>query len=273
MADKRLHLTCPFLACNAKGHSMIQLPAVFIAASILLIPFGAIAENQLEPLMAVPDKIALNEKFKTPFDLKKKKETWTQRQATRWAVKDGVLGGQPSSPENQTAKSHHKGLEARLSIPVTPPECIAKFSIRFLEGEETTVVPFIEFGHHIIRVRFDSEKGVSLLAGYESMKIAEDKNFIYQPAEWIHMLAELKGEEFVVQIQDGPTLYGKHPILGYPAPSGGKGFGIAGLRGGQVEIDNLTLWTVKKEPQPGWRARQVQFPAFAPVQLREKPKK
>jgi hypothetical protein len=61
--------------------------------------------------------------------------------------------------------------------------------------------------------------------------------------------------------------------MGYPAPSGGNGFGIAGLRGGQVEIDDLTLWTVKKEPQPGWGARRVQFPAFAPVQLREKPKK
>ena len=232
-----------------------------------------IADNQLEPLMAVPDQVALEQDFETPFDLKKEKETWIQRQATRWAVEDGVLRGQPSSAENQAAKSHHKGLEARLSIPATPPQCIAKFSIRFLEGEETAIVPFVEFGHHIIRVRFNSEEGVTLLADYESMKIAEDKDFVYQPGEWIHMLAELKGEEFVVQIQDGPTLYGKHPIMPSPAPSGGNGFGTAGLRGGKVEIDNLTLWTVKKEAQPGWEARRAEFPAFEPFQVREKPKK
>ena len=232
-----------------------------------------IADNQLEPLMAVPDQVALEQDFETPFDLKKEKETWIQRQATRWAVEDGVRRGQPSSAENQAAKSHHKGLEARLSIPATPPQCIAKFSIRFLEGEETAIVPFVEFGHHIIRVRFNSEEGVTLLADYESMKIAEDKDFVYQPGEWIHMLAELKGEEFVVQIQDGPTLYGKHPIMPSPAPSGGNGFGTAGLRGGKVEIDNLTLWTVKKEAQPGWEARRAEFPAFEPVQVREKPKK
>ena len=232
-----------------------------------------IADNQLEPLMAVPDQVALEQDFETPFDLKKEKETWIQRQATRWAVEDGVLRGQPSSAENQAAKSHHKGLEARLSIPATPPQCIAKFSIRFLEGEETAIVPFVEFGHHIIRVRFNSEEGVTLLADYESMKIAEDKDFVYQPGEWILMLAELKGEEFVVQIQDGPTLYGKHPIMPSPAPSGGNGFGTAGLRGGKVEIDNLTLWTVKKEAQPGWEARRAEFPAFEPVQVREKPKK
>ena len=232
-----------------------------------------IADNQLEPLMAVPDQVALEQDFETPFDLKKEKETWIQRQATRWAVEDGVLRGQPSSAENQAAKSHHKGLEARLSIPATPPQCIAKFSIRFREGEETAIVPFVEFGHHIIRVRFNSEEGVTLLADYESMKIAEDKDFVYQPGEWIHMLAELKGEEFVVQLQDGPTLYGKHPNMPSPAPSGGNGFGTAGLRGGKVEIDNLTLWTVKKEAQPGWEARRAEFPAFEPVQVREKPKK
>lgn len=54
------------------------------------------------------------------------------------------------------------------------PCSITKFSIRFLEGEETAIVPFVEFGHRVIRVRFNSKEGVSLLADYESMKIAEE---------------------------------------------------------------------------------------------------
>ncbi|MEM9282138.1 MAG: hypothetical protein AAGA96_09945 [Verrucomicrobiota bacterium] len=231
------------------------------------------AENTLEPLMAKPKKVVLSEDFETPFELNKARDTWSQRQATRWAVEDGVLRGQPSTPENQAAKSHHRGLEARLSVPATPAECIAKFSIRFLEGEETTIVPFVEFGHHIIRLRFDSKEGVSLLADYESMKVAEDQSFIYQPGKWMHLLAELKGDEFVIQIQDGPTLYGKHPVIPNPAPSGGNGFGTAGLRGGTVEIDNLTLWSVSEEDHSNWKSTRAQFPPFEPVQVREKPKK
>jgi hypothetical protein len=55
-------------------------------------------------------------------------------------------------------KTHHRGLEPRLSIPATPPECVAQFSICFLDGEETTIVPFVDFGHHIVRLRFSKEE-------------------------------------------------------------------------------------------------------------------
>ncbi|MEM6917120.1 MAG: hypothetical protein AAF491_11195 [Verrucomicrobiota bacterium] len=239
---------------------------------LLFLPILALSENQLEPLMVQLDEPVLEMTFEKATD-KLDREHFQKRQATRWEIANGVLAGIPSSPEIQAAKSHHRGLEPRLSVPATPEECAAKFSIRFLEGEETTIVPFIEFGHHIIRLRFSASEGVALLADYESLKVAEDPDFRYLPGEWIHLFAELKGTEFVIQIQDGPTLYAKHPIISEPAPSGGTGLGVAGTRGGTVELDDLTIWTVKPDPLPEWTATRAEFPAFEPVQVREKPKK
>jgi len=115
-------------------------------------------------------------------------------------------------------KTHHRGLEPRLSIPATPPECVAQFSICFLDGEETTIVPFVDFGHHIVRLRFSKEEGVTLLVDYESLK-------------------------------------------------------VAGPRGGKIEIDDLTIWTVKEEVAYGWEKEREQLPKFEVLQVREKPKK
>jgi len=201
------------------------------------------------------------------------KSTWQARQGTRWKIAGGVLQGIPSSAEFQAEKSHHRGLEPRLSIPVTPAECVARFSVRFLEGEETTIVPFVEFGHHIVRLRFSKTEGVSLLVDYESLKVAEDKTFLYEPGEWIRIAAALKGDEFVIQVNEGPLLYAKHPVIAEPAPGGGSGLGVAGTRGGTVEIDNLTIWSAKEEAAPGWEKQRAEIPKMEAVQVREKPKK
>jgi hypothetical protein len=227
---------------------------------------------EFDPLLAIPDEIVLESNFERPH-YALPKSTWQARQGTRWKIAGGVLEGIPSSAEFQAKKSHHRGLEPRLSIPVTPAECVAQFSIRFLEGEETGIVPFVEFGHHIVRLRFSEDEGVSLLVDYESIKVAEDRDYRYRPGEWIHLRAALKGEEFVIQIFDGPTLHAKHAVLAQPAPSGGNGLGVAGTRGGRIEIDDLTLWTVKEETAPGWEEAKARFPSFEPVQVREKPKK
>lgn len=242
------------------------------AALLIFLSSPAFAENALKPLMVELGETVIDTDFSTP-QAKLDKSLYLKRQATRWEIAGGVLSGIPSTTENQAAKSHHRGYEPRLSVPATPAECAARFSIRFLDGEETTVVPFLEFGHHIVRLRFSLTEGVSLLADYESMKVAEDKSFIYKPGEWMHLFAELKGNQFVIQIQDGPTLFAEHPIISEPAPSGGTGLGVAGTKGGKVEIDDLTIWSVKEKLQAGWAKTKSEFPAFKPVQVREKPKK
>jgi hypothetical protein len=224
----------------------------------------------LQPLLAVPDKIVLQNDFSSPAPLNK--EHWKPSQGTRWEIADGVLRGIPSTPEFQASKKDHKGLEPRIVAPITPAQFIARFSIRFSDGSETTIVPLVEFGHHVARVKF-SKDSIFLLADHDTLKVAEAKQFKYEPGKWYHALAELKGEEFVIQFADGPTLYAKHPSYAQPPPSGAPGMGVAGPKGGSAEIDNVTMWTIKPAEQPFWPVKRSTFPKFTPVLVKEKPDK
>ncbi len=237
-----------------------HLPLI-IAAS-LITAGSAFAENPLQPIMCVADKTVMQEDFSKPGAIDKKQ--WQARQGTQWKIEDGVLRGRPSTPEHQASVPSHKGLEPRVAAPVTPPQFIAKFSVRFSGGSETDVAPFAEFGHHVCRVHFTSA-GAEMLAGPDLTRVAEAKDFHYEPGKWYRMLAELQGDEFVLQIAGGPTLYARHAIFAQPAASGADGLGIAGPRDGMAEIDDVMLASVKPGTQPGWAARREAFPKFAPV--------
>ncbi|MFT5466373.1 MAG: hypothetical protein ACI8UO_001473 [Verrucomicrobiales bacterium] len=241
--------------------------------SLLLAGSAIAADAELKPLMGVPGEVVLENDFGKAG--KPAKENWQPRQATRWTIEDGVLRGIPSTPENQAAKTHHRGLEARASVPKTPAEFVAQFSIRFLEGEENAIVPFVEFGHHICRIKFSADDGVFIIADHEMVRVAEARAFKYEPGKWYHALAELKGDEFVIQFADGPTLYARHESFAKPTPSGGNGFGVAGPRGGSLEIDDVRIWNIGEAPQAGWAKTRAAFPVFkhVPTEKASKPPK
>ncbi len=220
------------------------------------------ATPPLKPLLAVPDQIVVQDSFDKdgPFN----KQQWGARQSTQWRVKDGVLYGIPSTPESQAKKKDHFGYEPRIAAPVTPPQFIAQFSVRFTSGSETAIVPFMEFGHHVCRLRL-SKNGAELLAAGESLRVAEAKDITFEPGKWYHALAEMKADEFVIQFADGPTLYARHEGFAKPAEKGANGLGVAGPKGGAAEIDDVTIWSIKPEEQPGWATKKNAFPKFAPV--------
>lgn len=235
-----------------------------IIASLAMAAHGGVG---LKPLMDVPDQVVLKTDFSTDGLIDK--AVWQPRQGTRWAIEDGVLRGRESPEEFQAKKKDHRGLEPRISCPATPAEFVAAFSVCFKDGAPSAIVPFVEFGHHVLRIRF-REDGVDLIADHESVQLAKAADFKWETGKWYHALAELKGDEFVIQFTDGPTLYAKHPCIAQPAPSGGAGLGLAGPVKGLAELDNVTLWTVKGE-QPGWAKTRKAMPIFTPVQLKEKP--
>lgn len=219
-----------------------------------------------KPVLAIPNQIVLHEKFDQAISLPK--NTWLPRQGTRWSVEDGVLRGKQSSPEYQASKQDHFGYEPRLSVSATPKNFIVSLKIRFIGGHETAITPFIEFDHHVCRVRF-SQKGATLLAAHEVWKVAEASHFIWQPNQWYSITAERLGSEFVMQIKDGPTLYADHPAFGESATSGGSGLGVAGPRKGEIEIDDLTIWSIQKQAKSSWPAKRAKLPTFQPVQLKK----
>lgn len=222
------------------------------------------------PLMAVPDRRVLEDDFSKPHALDK--STWQARQGTQWAIADGLLRGKPSSAEYQASKTDHAGKEPRIAVPVTPQDFIARLSVRFSGGAETPVTPFIEFGHHVCRLRF-SESITELLAAHDALRVNEAQGFHYKPGVWYHLLAERRGDEIVIQIADGPTLYAKHASIAEAPASGGDGLGIAGPRDGVAEIDNLMIYSVKKNAvQPEWETTKKKLPSYKPVVVEKKGK-
>lgn len=238
-------------------------------ALVLLALMPAALAADLKPLMTVPDQVVLEDDFSKPGPLNK--QQWTPRQGTQWKIEDGVLHGNPSTAEYQAKKKDHKGYEPRISSPATPAQFVARFSVRFSGGSETAIVPFIEFGHHVCRLHLTKD-GTEVLADGESVKVAESRDLKYEPGRWYHVLAELKGEEVVIQFEDGPVLHASHPCFAKPTPSGGGGLGLAGPKDGTAELDNVTLWTIKPEPQPGWAAKRDTLPRFTHVQAATKKK-
>jgi hypothetical protein len=242
---------------------MSKLPALLpLFASVSLATAG-----ELKPLLAQPDQIVLRDDFTKAAPIDKKQ--WVARQGTQWAIADGVLRGTPSTPDYQASHKDHKGYEPRISSPVTPTEFIAQFSVRFSGGSETAIVPFIEFGHHICRLRL-SKSGAELLADHESIRVAESKDLRFEFGKWYHALAEMKGGEFVIQFDGGPTLYAKQTVFAESPASGGNGLGIAGPQGGTAELDDVTIWSVKAEKQTDWATRRAALPKCEPVTLVKK---
>lgn len=229
---------------------------------VLALTLSCASAADFKPLMAQPDQMVLQDDFSKAGAVDKKQ--WAARQGTQWVIEEGVLRGMPSRPEYQAKRKDHFGYEPRISVPVTPPQCIAEFSVRFNGGSETAIAPFIELGHHICRLHF-SKNGVEMLADHESVKVAESKEFKFEAGRWYHVLAEMKGEEVVVQFADGPTLYAKNAVFAKPTESGGNGLGIAGSKNGSVEIDNVKLWSIKAEEQVSWAAKRDTLTKSEPV--------
>ncbi len=206
----------------------------------------------LEPQLVQIDNLVLEENFSKSRPVNK--DNWKPRQHTQWAIEDGVLRGKPSTAEFQASQDHHQGFEPRLSIPSCPDEFAIQFSMRFIEGKGTPLCPFIEFGHHKARIYW-SNAGAQLMAKGESVQLDHNVSFTLESGTWYHALAEIKGDEFLIRFSHGPVLYGKHPSLDVEK----DGFGVAGFRGGQVELDDIKVWSIKNELGENWATHLRRF--------------
>lgn len=66
-------------------------------------------------------------------------------------------------------------------------------------------------------------------------------------------------------------MYAKHEAIGETTATGADGLGIAAPRDGTTEIDDLLIFSVKKDAvQPGWEATKKKLPIYKPVTLETK---
>ncbi len=214
--------------------------------------------NALVPILATPGAVHLEMDFDSGFVIKKGHEFFTLGQGTTWQAKEGMLVGTESSPEYQAKKraqgNGHLGTAPRLQFPNSPKDIIVKYSFKISGGKGTKLLPMIEAGHHLRRIYFGPE-GSQLLVDHEKTTIAEN-DFVLQTDTWYHIMLEIKGDEFLVRIQDGPTLYGCHPGVG--AEFSNYNVGITATDKGTIYIDNMTIWHAG-ELQEGWHSTKAKL--------------
>ena len=91
------------------------------------------------------------------------------------------------------------------------------------------------------------------------------KDFRLSPGQWYTVLVERRDDEVLVQFQDGPSFYAKHPT--YRSDLHAVMFG--GLEAGHMEIDDVTVWSVKPGEQTGWPAWRAAHPTFREIRLKD----
>jgi hypothetical protein len=247
------------------GFPVLKIFRISFAIMAIAIAFASpllAVDPKQKPMMVIPDQVVVREDFAKPFDLASAK--WTPRQGTTWEVVDGVLRGHSSSPEFREGQKDHFGYEPRILNASLPKEFMAEFSLRMVGGSHTTISPFIAFGHHVCRLRF-GVNGPFMLAAHESLLVARTKDYRPKLDEWLHIHAEQKNDEIVVRFLDGPAIYAEHDSFSEPSSSGGDGLSIAGMKDGIVEIDGLTIWSIKSDYQPGWSDEKTKLPSMKPV--------
>jgi len=244
-------------------------------ALFALLPFIGLAAD-LRPQLLIPDKVLFADDFSQARGLKAvaakspQVGAWNPNQGTRWTVADGVLKGEASSAEYKAAHDTHKGVHPRIVLTKTPADYVLKFSLRlvdgkpFVAGQRKSVPPFIEIGHHIARITW-GENGAMLLADGDTLQVDVAKDFKLEPGRWYVVMVERRADEVFVQFQDGPSFYGKHPTY----KSELHAVMLGGLEAGHMEVDDVTVWSIKEGDQPTWPATVKARPATKEVRRKE----
>jgi hypothetical protein len=242
---------------------------------LALLPFAALAAD-LKPQLLIPDKVLFADDFSHPGELKAvaaknpQVSTWGPNQGTRWTVADGVLKGEASTAEYQASHDTHKGVQPRIVLTRMPADYVLKFSMRLIDGkpfvadDRKSVPPFVEIGHHIARITW-GENGAMLLADGDTLQMDVAKDFKLEPGKWVVVMIERRADEVFVQFQDGPSFYGKHATYNsklHPVMLGG-------LEAGHMEVDDVTMWSIKEGDQATWAATLKARPATKEVRIKE----
>lgn len=219
--------------------------------------------TSLKPLMAQLEALY----FAENFDSTNKIDTAfiEPQENSRWSISDKHLIGIPSTEEDQLKTSAHNGAKPSIYAQLPDPNVCVSFKIRY----SGLGVIYKGGGFGITRY------GVGIKLNAVQTSISADHNHLgmmhsdsHQLVEdqWYECLLEIVSDEIVVQIKDGPTLYGKHDtIFGkhgsvkFLAENGlphHKPFGFFGADSCSVYIDDLEIWSAKKTVQEGWAQRR-----------------
>ncbi|WP_068545074.1 hypothetical protein [Thalassotalea crassostreae] len=214
----------------------------------IVIPFFSHAKpadlnHSLTPKLVNYGELISQYTFDTSFEIKPRYESLLARQGTNWEVKNGRLVGKESSKaykekKIQSGKKGHTGNIPRLQLDNKHKNIIFSYKFKLSAGSGSKLIPMVESGHHIRRVYF-GENNIKLLVDREKTTI-DEQQFTFKDNQWYEVMLELNDDEFVFQVENGPTLYGKHDSVNIEHKD--YNLQITGKVEGVIEVDNLFLW-------------------------------
>ena len=204
-----------------------------------------VARPLIAPVLMKPGKLIFADSFKVATI----RSQWTPLHQTRWNVTNGRLHGVPATEEFQKSRTKHNGgtPSSKLVVPVN--DCILQMSFK-LTGKMTGV----HFGFndgtfqsgtgHVGRITFHKRDGISLIKdkntklGNDEVEVLKSNPFKIQSDQWYTFVLEVKGEQMVMQLKDGPTLQASHKRFGAPK----SWINLPTRGGGEIYYDDVRIW-------------------------------
>lgn len=209
-----------------------------------------VGQPLIAPLLIKPGKLIFADSFKAATI----RPQWTPLHQTRWNVTNGMLHGIPATEEFQKSRTKHNGgtPSSKLVVPVN--DCILQVSFK-LTGKMTGA----HFGFndgtfqsgtgHVGRVTFHKRDGISLIKDKNTklendrVEVLKSNSFKVQSDQWYTFVLEVKGDQMVMQLKDGPTLQASHKR--FQAPKSWINLPTRG--GGEIFYDDVCVWEPLKD--------------------------
>ena len=204
----------------------------------------------IAPVLMEPGKLIFADSFKEAMI----RSQWTPLHQTRWDVTNGMLHGIPATEEFQKSRTKHNGGTPSSKLVVPVKDCILQMSFK-LTGKMSGA----HFGFndgtfqsgtgHVGRVTFHKRDGISLVKDKntklenDQVEVLKSNPFKIQSDQWYTLLLEVKGEQMVMQLKDGPTLKAQHKRFRSPK----SWINLPTRGGGEIYYDDVRIWAPLKE--------------------------
>ena len=174
--------------------------------------------------------------YKNDFSSGAVDKHWKVLQKTRFVVENGVLKGIPATAEDQAAKPDHNGPVGLIDYILEDQSFIVYTKIKWQGGPAGNGT--FELGHHICAVTFGAKEiilkgelhGEKIMIATIGHKAEKDR--------WYTLIAEVHGDQVVVQIEGIGEMRGQHPALKQKR----KSLRIRGVRNGALFLDNFAIF-------------------------------
>ncbi len=218
---------------------IMKSPSKLLSLSLLL-GFSyqpALHAADYQPELFKSTKLIYADTFDGPLNT----DFWEVRQSSTWAIKDGVLTGNPSSKEFQEKKKasadpSHAGLKPVIWLKKVPENFVCTMRLRYDAKAYQKGFPLLDLGHHIHTLIF-SEKATTLTIKKNVETLPADQS-LFALNQWHDVAIELKKGAIVLKIDGKKHVFQSANIDG----TGQHQIDFKAVDFGSCEIDDVKLW-------------------------------